>query len=247
MTTDTKTTENTVTPAQLLTRGTNVDGNYTFMPYSPKAPVTAQDGYRVSKVMYKTNTKTGTIAGENSCVIIPVIEQDSVTANMDRLMKHVVTMLELEQDKIVKTAHLDKANERNVVTRDAITLDAIIIALETEAVSGRINKEGITAWFDLYIKENLAMLFADKLGCDLDQLDVATSKLSLTLKVYSDMFGKMASNITSYQPQEAEKLLQAITVTCDSDEAKQDAITLKLTDKLNKMINPVNTMELLGF
>jgi len=245
MNTDTHTTSATpVTPRQLLTRGTNVDGDYTFMPYSPKAPVTAPQGYRVAKVMYKTNTKTGTIAGENSCVIVPVIESEVVTANMDRLTKHVINMLEAEQDKIVKGIHTSTDNE--VVDRNAITLDAIITALEAESVSGRLNKEQIEQWFTAHVQDNLAILFADKLGCELTALDAPNSKLSLTVKVYKDMLSKLASNTTVYQPEQAEKLLQAVNVTCEDEASKQDVVTIKLTDKLNKMIKPVNAEELLG-
>ncbi|MCK4500187.1 hypothetical protein KAU11_06790 [Candidatus Babeliales bacterium] len=227
-----------------MVRGTNNDGNYTFEPYSPKSPVTATEGYRVSKVMYKTNTKKGTIAGENSCLIIPKVTEEVVQANIERLTKHVINMLETEQDKLVKGFHLDKVS---FVEPADLSIDAIIEALEAVAVSGRINKEMIQTWFVSHVEENLAILFADKLGCSVDDVKTADSKLALTLKVYYDMFGKMASNTTSYQKVEAEKLLQAITVTCDTEESKTDAITVKLVDKLNKMINPVNTMELLGF
>lgn len=247
MNTDTNNIMNTdelSTSIQSMVRGTDNEGRYTFMPYSPKAPVTAQEGYRVAKVMYKTNKTTNTIAGENSCLIVRKIGEQDVRENLDKLLKHVVVMLETEQDKIIKGYHLDKVS---FVEPEKLSIDSIIEALEAVAVSGRINKDMIQAWFKSYVQGNLAILFADKLGCSVDELEVSGSKLSLTLKVYSDMFGKMASNTTSYQKAEAEKLLQAIDVTCDSVDAKQDSITLKLVDKLQKMINPVNTMELLGF
>ena len=251
MNTDTHTPLDTHTPTHnsdelgttigSMIRGTDNNGNYMFEAYSPKSPVTAPEGYRVSTVLYKTNSKTNTIAGENSCLIVPSIKEDDVTANIDRLIKHVVVMLETEQNKLIKGYHLDKVS---FVEPEQISIDAIIEALEAVAVSGRINKEMIQEWFTSEIQDNLVILFADKLGMNVDRFEDVTSKLYLTVKVYKDMFCKLASNTTQYQPVEAEKLIQAIEIV-EADSS--NSVTIKLVDKLNKMANPVNTMELLGF
>ena len=231
-------------------RGTDNNGNYTFMPYSPKAPVTANvEGYRVSKLMYKVNPNTGKAAGENSCAIVPHITWSDVEAHIEQLRKHIISMLESEQDKLIRKYHLDKVT---FIRPEQISLDAIVEAMEAVAVSGRLNKEMIGEWFASYMKENLTLLLSDKLGlsnADTVQAALAdkSSKLSLMLKTYSDMFGKMASNTTVYQPVEAEKLLQAINAAVDTEEGKQDTVTLRLREKLDKMMKPAPVADLLGF
>jgi len=215
---------------QSMVRGTDTNGNYTFMPYSPKAPVTAQEGYRVAKVMYKTNKTTNTIAGENSCLIVPKITEDIVVDNIERLISHVITMLETEQDKIVKGYHLDSVT---FVEPEKLSVDAIIEAMEAIAVSGRINKEMIEAWFTESMIEPLTALLTGK--------GTATDKLPLIVQAYSGLFGKMASNTTQYPPEQAEKLLAAI----NKCEASETDIGKKLVTKLDKMMNPATQAELL--
>lgn len=238
----------TITGATISTgsiRGTDNNGNYTFMEYDPKAPVTTNTaGYRVAKVMYKMNMKTKTVAGENSCMILPHVTADDVHAHLDALTKHIVSMLESEQDKIIKGYHLDKVT---FVEPDQVSIEAIIEALEAVAVSGRINKEMIQEWFDAYMLDGLSILIAEKLGCDIELLAEPASKLAMQVKIYADSYAKMASNTTQYQPEQATLLKQAIEKAIDTDEGKQAVMTAKMVDKLDKMISPVNTMELLGF
>jgi len=221
------------TTVQNTIRGTDNNGNYIFEPYSPKAPVTAIEGYRVAKVMYKTNSKTGNIAGENSCLIVPHVTEDMIVDNVDRLIKHFVGMLEAEQDKIIKGLHLEAVS---FVEPDKINVDAIIAALEAVAVSGRINKEMIEVWFSEEIEETLLELVAAKKGTTIDNEGVR-----LLGKNYKNSFSKMASNTTQYQPEQA-RILRDCLDKCCSDEG--NSITIKLKAKLDKMINPVDVMML---
>lgn len=252
-TTTTDTTVNTdelATSIQSVIRGTDNNGNYQFMDYNPKAPVTPnKEGYRVAKLMYKVNPKTGKAAADNACLIVPHITESEVRENIDSLIKHVVTMLESEQDKIIRSYHLDKVS---FVEPSQIDIPAIITALETVAVSGRLNKDMITVWFDQYILNELTTLCADNLGLTADTLETALadkeSRLNLMLKAYKDMLVKLASNTTIYQPPQAEKLLKAIELcVADSEEAKADTVTVRLMDKLSNQMKPVDMVELLGF
>ena len=121
---------------QSMVRGTDNKGNYVFESYSPKSPVTCSVGYRVATVLYKTNNKTGKIAGENSCLIVSALTDQEITAQADKLLKHVRRMLELEQNKMIKEAHLKKVT---FISPLDLSLDKIIEAMEAESVSGRIN------------------------------------------------------------------------------------------------------------
>ena len=223
-------------------RGTDLNGNYLFEAYDPKAPVTTSEkDYRIAKVMYKRNNKTGKIAGANSCLIIPAMDETSIMSHLGELMPHFRSFLEAEQDKMIKEAHLKSVS---FVSPVDIDIKSIVQFLESESVSGRMNKELIELWFTTHLQESLTLLFADKLGMTIERYQDETSKLYLTVQVYKNLFTKMASNTVSYQKPEAEKLLQAIEV-CEV--SGDDLVTIKIKEKLDKMINPVNTMELLGF
>ena len=231
-----------VTAIHSAIRGTDLNGNYLFEAYDPKSPVTTNEkDYRIAKIMYKMNKKTGKIAGSNSCLIIPSMNETNVMNSLGSLMPHFCSYLEAEQDKIIKELHLKKVN---FVTKESISLAKIVEFLEAERVSGRINKELIETWFTTNLQDNLIILFADKLGLDVARYEDVTSKLFMTVQVYKNLFSKLASNTISYQKPEAEKLLQAIEV-CEVDGS--DLVTIKIKEKLDKMINPINTMELLGF
>jgi len=113
----------------LPVRGTSTtSGNYVFLPYDPKAP-TAERGLRTAKVMYKTNTKTNTKAGENSCLLVTPLDSESITNNIDSLLPHIITMCETEQDKIIKALHLAGNKE---VEKSLISISAVIESLTEE-------------------------------------------------------------------------------------------------------------------
>jgi len=223
------------TTVQSMTRGTDNNGNYMFEPYDAKAPVQSPAAsHRVSNVMYKTNTKTGTIAGANSCLILPKITEYIVVENIERLIKHVCSMLEGEQDKIIKRFHLDKVS---FVEPKDISIDAIISSLEAVAVSGRINKVMIDEWFAAHVSENLTSLVSTARGLAKDD-----EKVVLQVGVYKNSYNKLASNTTVYQPEQAKMLLDAMD---KAEVLSTDSITIKLREKLAKMANPPAQDELL--
>ena len=204
-------------------RGTDLNGNYLFEAYDPKSPVTTSElNYRVAKVMYKMNNKTKKIAGSNSCLIIPSMDETSVMESLGSLMPHFLSFLESEQDKLIKELHLKKVS---FVTKESIDLVSIVKNLEAERVSGRMNKELIEAWFTTNLQESLTILFADKLGMNVERYQDQTSKLFMTIGVYKNLFAKLASNTVSYQKPEAEKLLQAIEF-CEV--TNDDLVTIKI-------------------
>ena len=221
-------------------RGMNETGDYKFMTYDAKAPV-VEEGKRTIKLMYKVNPKTEKAAGINSCLLVTPINKDDLTDDvMSRLIPHVINMLEVEQDSIVKVAHKSGVDS---ISPDNISLDAIILSLETVRASVRMNKEVITNWFNSNLAETLTVLFADKLGVS----DVPTEKdetnINRFLDVYKNKFNGLASNLISYQKEEAEKLLEAVT-KCEVDK-ETDLVSAKIIEKLNKMANPVSKTELL--
>lgn len=218
-------------------RGRDSEGNYTFLPYDPKAPI-SEKGLRTSKVMYKvakTGENAGVVKGNNVCMLLAPLNTEEVKEKLDKLMPHVIDYLESEQDKIVKAAH---TSDDVTLSPEFLDIDAIIIALETSASAGRMNKEIITSWFTDNMADMLTVLFADKLGISDTPTDSETQKLNQFLEVYKSKYAGLASNLVSYQPEESDKLLVAMD-KCEID-ASNDMIGARIKEKLIKMKQPVD-------
>lgn len=221
-------------------RGLDADGNYHFLPYDAKAPLT-EAGKRTIKLMYKVNTKTGKAAGANSCLLVSPINKDELTTEvLEQLTPHIINMIEAEQDKIAKASHISGVTSLEV---NDLSISSVITSLETVQASTRMNKEVISSWFADNLAETLTVLFADKLGVSDEPTESDTANINRFLDVYKTKFNGLASNLVSYQKEEAEKLLEAVTkceITKDSD-----LVSGKIIEKLTKMANPLNSSELL--
>lgn len=225
-------------------RGLDSQGNYIFLPYDPKAPIT-EAGKRTIKIMYKvakTGANAGIVKGANSCLLVAPLKVSDVEENVEALKLHVLAMLEAEQDKIAKGFHLAGSS---LVSPSNLTVVEIIKSLEAERESGRMNKEILTDWFTETLADNLMLLFAGKLGVSEVPTVEESKKVERFVDVYKNKFCGLASNLVTYQKDEAEKLLIAME-KCEVDFVN-DSIAGKVKEKLERMIKPVNVEELLGF
>ncbi len=225
------------TENNLPVRGMDSTGNYVYLPYDPKAP-TSEKGRRTIAVLYKvakTGKNAGIKKGNNVCLLVPPLSISEIENNIDKLMPHVLAMCEVEQNKIAKTLHISGGDDV-LVSPTEISIDSIIRSLEAERVSTRLNKETVQSWFDTELADSLTILFADKLGLSDSLTQNEEDKLNSLVGVYKTKFSNLASNVVTYQPAEAEKLMIAMD-KCDID-MKNDIIAAKLGEKLDKMINP---------
>jgi len=124
-------------------------------------------------------------------------------------MPHVITMLEVEQDKLIKAAHIS-GGDSATLEPDSIDITAIIAALEAERVSGRMSKEVITEWFDAAMADTLMVLFADKLGIGDTPTEAQADKIDSLISVYRAKYCGLASNLVNYAVEEAEKSLKLV-------------------------------------
>ena len=224
----------------ILSRGVNADGDLVFLSYDATAPV-VEAGKRTVKLMYKVNPKTQKAAGVNSCLLVEPITSEDLTSEIQaKLVPHIINMLEVEQDKLVRTAHLSGVES---VSSDSIDIEAIITSLETVRASTRMNKEVITSWFEANMKDTLTVLFADKLGVSEVPTEKDAENITRFLDVYKNKFNGLASNLVSYQKEEAVKLMEAVT-KCDVDK-NTDLVSAKIIEKLDKMVNPASSSELM--
>jgi len=222
-------------------RGTNLDGNYTFMPYDAKAPV-VEKGLRTIKVMYKKNMKTGTIGGNNVCILAkPLDIEEDIKPNIEKLLPYILTLCEAEQDKLVKSFHTSDDVE---IIPSSINIEAIINSLEAARTESlRINKELLGSWFDSSMADTLTVLFADKLGISSEPSQEEIKKLESFLNVYKNKYSGLASNLVQYSKDEAEKLITALD-KCEIDSG--DVVGMKVKEKLIKMVETPNLEEVLG-
>lgn len=240
---NTPATPDLISDKRIAVRGQLPNGDLVFMPYDAKAPVT-EAGKRTVKIMYKvakTGANAGKVKGANSCLLLSPINKDEVKANIDKLLPHIINMCEVEQDKIAKELHI--ADPEQTIDPDKFSLTAVIASLEAEAVSTRMTKEVINSWFDTNLADMLTVLFADKLGISDEPTKADADKLGNFLTVYRNKFGGLASNLVSYQPTEAEKLITAID-KCEL-RLEGDLVGSKIKEKLVKMVNPVDVTEFL--
>lgn len=233
-------TNNTTSHVSITERGLDADGNYRFLSYDAKAPL-VESGKRTIKLMYKVNTKTGKAAGINSCLLVSPVSKEELTDDVIKsLTPHIINMIEAEQDKIAKAAHISGVE---AVSPDSLSISSVISSLETVAQSQRMNKEVISSWFTENLADTLTVLFADKLGVSETPSESDTANINRFLDVYKTKFNGLASNLVSYQKEEAEKLLEAVE-KCEVDK-NTDLVSGKIIEKLNKMANPLSQTELM--
>ena len=86
---------------------TVADNTCIFRPYDSALPVPVIKGYRNVKLLYKKNPKTKVAVAANSYIrVADYITEQVVADNIDILAEHIVGYLQLEEDKIIKEAHI---------------------------------------------------------------------------------------------------------------------------------------------
>jgi len=230
---------------QSVRRGLNSKGEYVYLPYDPKAPVT-EKGYRTAKVMYKvakTGENAGVKKGNNVCMLLDIIPDEDITAHMEKLLPHIKGMLEGEQDRLIKSLH---TGDDVTIPASDLTVSALLNVMEAERLSGgRMTSVIIGDWFDEVMSEVLMVLFADKLGITGDPTQAQVDKIQAFLDVYKAKYCGLASNLVTYAVEEVDKLLAAMDKVLDEDERKKDSIAYRLHEKLVKMKTPVDMTALL--
>lgn len=206
---------------------TNEAISFPFSAYDSKNAPTEEENNRLSKCLYRADSKENY---ENAYVRIPLISEAEVTEQIDVLMPHIISYLEGVQDDIIKSHH--KSGYTSVLAT-AIELSAIIDKLDSTD-QGRLNKEKVFQWFDTSVKDMLVVAFADKLGISDNPSTEDEDKLNSIVSVYRTKFGALAGGKSVFVPSEAEKLQAAITATG----ADSTALGTRFLARLEKMKTP---------
>ena len=204
---------------------------HSVVAYDPKAskPFTGQ---RLSKVTFKTVTdKESALCGikrESKCVSLPVIKSDDVVSNIVILAPAISEYLMSVQDKIVRERV--EANAAHI-TREEMSITAIVDWLESNNESGRLTKESVGQWFVDNIECELAVRLAEKLGVSDVPTEQENKQIMAVVSTFKDKVSSLAGGKTSYEPKLCESLIKAISFA-----PAGDALAARFTARLEKMI-----------
>lgn len=193
--------------------GMNTNGLVHFKEYDSQLSIPEVAGTRIVKCLYqvaKTGKNAGKKAGENAYIRIPSdhINEQVICDSIAELAPYVVSYLQDKEDMIIKEAH--RKGQLNFHT-SGLSLAAIIEYLEENETSGRLNKEMIEAWFTQVIADNLADLFAQKLGLHADSSEQELVKLQTVIHAYKTKLASLASPKVSFKPEDCAALIGVIS------------------------------------
>lgn len=196
-------------------------------------------GQRLAKVGYKT-TKATPAKFPSVCASVPVIESNAWTDDQfKRLQPHLIKILSDAQDGIFRSLYESSHGALSAISDDDISVESCINYLDAESTGGRLTIELLNAWFDENVRTNLTVVIAEKLGFDLSTPE-QESTVDKHINGYRGMIASLSGGKTTYQPNQCDAILRALTVSSVDDE-----ISVKLIAKLNQMKNPVKVEELL--
>lgn len=192
---------------------TSIAVAFKYAPYDTQLPLPVVAGMRNVKCLYKTNKKTGRVAGENSYISIPDthLAESVLVENAANLAPYVAVYLASVEDKIIKAAHTAGTIGFN---SSWLGLDKILGYLDTEGSGNRLNKEVIGEWFDSHILEPLSQGVATKMG--LESLEAASDseleRVVAMCEAYKIKFQGLASGRTVYVIGEIEQLQKCLMI-----------------------------------
>lgn len=193
------------------------------------------ENQRLCKVTYKARKGTAQ-KFPNVCVSVPTLQGVELSdAQMDRLIPHLVSMMENAQDGIVRSLYESTDGSLTSVSDEEISVDQIISYLETEAAGGRLTKELIEQWFTSAAQTNCAELVATKLGTEVDNPKVAQH-----VNAYRAVFSSLAGGKTLLSTAQ----IRGCKIVLESLEELDDVGT-KLMARLTSMETPKKIEELL--
>ena len=170
---------------------------------------------RLAKVGYKSTKKTPA-KYKSIAVSVPVItsiDEDQ----LERLLPHVVSMLENAQDGIIRSLYESSQGNLASVSDDEISIDACIGYLEAEATGGRLTKEKVEEWFTENLSDNLSVTIADKLN--FTSLTGENEKvINQHLNAYKGILASLAGGKTLLNPAQIAGCKKALELASNEDD-----------------------------
>jgi hypothetical protein len=101
-------------------------------------------GQRLIKLIAKGENKHINLQS-SLCVSVPLVTQDQVADYIDKLLPHVVGLVQDVQDKIAREHRIETGH--NIITDDDLSLTQVIKWLDENAAGDRVTTEYMAQWF----------------------------------------------------------------------------------------------------
>lgn len=194
---------------------------------------TAPANFRVAVFHYKLR-KGETTKAASKAVIVPII---AVSCEPIILQSALQECLADMQDTLIRDLIDNK--KQTLIAHASIDADALNLWAIEQSNSKRLNKEQIYQWFDASMSDSLTTALCTKLGYGEDATTEQLAKLSASIEVYRNEFGKLSAPLPAINEAGAKQLLKAIELATDG------GIKDTLTGKLQLLSTPV-TLEMLA-
>jgi hypothetical protein len=206
-----------------------------YKPYDSQLPIAEIEGTRIVKCLYQVS-KTGANAGkkvaENSFVRIPTkhISEEMIVARIAELTPYVLSYLQSIEDSIIKEEH--KSGLLNLYV-DGLSIDKIIEALEASEAGARLTKDKVNEWFTLEVRDNLVLLFSDKMGLGDNPSEQELDKLGNIIAAYRKKFESLAGGKSAIKEEDCIAMI-AVIKSCEADKSIIGSRFIAKLDKLAK-------------
>jgi len=181
------------------------------------------DGQRLVTVTFKTPSQPepGFVKPANVCVSIPVI---AVQVNPVELQSAMQEQLEGLQDALIRSLYLQSLEEKKPITQlsdSMIGYAALKTYAEAEAISKRLTKDAIAAWFDSAISSDLMLALANAMKLPNEMNAAQQSRLDAALTQYKALVTSLASPKASIAPRIAEQMEKVIVLAPEGDRMRK--------------------------
>ena len=170
----------------------------------------ALTGQRLAKVGYKSTSKTPA-KFPSICVSVPPIADEEIQGNISALLPHVKAYLADVQDKVIRSLYESSGGTKTLVSNEEISVSACIGYLMSEGAGGKLSAELIEHWFDTEMKDNLTVVFADKLGFS-ELNDEQMETVSCYLASYRALFAQVSATKNAPSKAQCENLRKVLEV-----------------------------------
>ena len=198
------------------------------------------NGQRLVRVLYKPR---GNKPAQYPSVCVSVPPMDTAVWNTESGIKRIApyfnTYLESVQDKIVKSLYESKDGHLSSVGDSEISFDAICAFLESETTGGRLTKESIEQWFDAQMKDNLTVIFADKMRLALET-DEEIEKVTQQVNAYRASYASLSASIVNFGSAQLVNLSKALDISNVDDDMSQ-----KLRNRITNLQKPIEVASMI--
>lgn len=205
----------------------------------------ALTGQRLVRLIAKSARGTDKPSNPNLAhslaVSIPYVTMDEVVNVIDKLIPHVIGMVQDTQDKIIREYRIESGNE--TINQSIIDVNAVIAYLDASATGERVSKEYLQDWFTSEYEDITKQWINQIAGGELNE-DIVTQKTNLMRDMIAGWASpKYSPNIPSLR---AQIRFMSACVDNEVSDVRMNGILDKAKTMLDKKEKELST-DALGF